>query len=126
MKYLKLFEDLGQDYFVSSADEYREMAYAYLTCPFTKREIEMLESLGLEKRVFHLKNPCEANLRYRSNDGTDIGSYTYKDIDIYKCNDEWFVVQIITLSEIRIMRDEVLYYKCDQIDGLIECLTTSL
>jgi hypothetical protein len=119
MKYLKLFEDIGLYKEVDIDD-------AFLShISFTQKEIDKLENFGF-KTLGHGKpeeytGNCELRklLFYPSKQYTLLRAYEIGMIYLYKLEDEYYVLRYVS-TNIPVVGQK--FYKCDQLDGLLDCL----
>ena len=111
MKHLKKFYESIEDlYNEISKSEFEthlndETIDGYHFLKFTDSEIEQIQ------------NEIELDITKSSYNSIllmDILGKKYVKYNVFKCSDEWFVVQIFG--------KQIHWYKCDQIDGLIKCL----
>lgn len=103
MKYLKLFEDI---------DLYKEVDIddAFLShISFTQKEIDKLENFGF-KTLGHGKPSKQYTL---------LRAYAIGTIYLYKLEDEYYVLRHVS-TNIPVVGQK--FYKCDQLDGLLDCL----
>ena len=107
MKYIKLFESVGDMYKEISVEEHLIVEYdnQYVACDFTNNEISVLLKLG-----FNLisKSIMESGRT-----------------EILKIEDDWFyVTHSRMIKSKRNLSPWYInkYYKCDQFDGLLMCL----
>lgn len=113
MKYLKMFEDLNNEYYKIRGVEFDRFFYAdpNMSQEFNENELRFLKMKGFSDQEDELVG--------------DNGSVTYfvqrvvagEIINLYKEYDSWYYVQS-TFNQMR----GVKYYKCDQFDGLVKCL----
>ena len=118
MKYIRMFEDLDEDLYseISRSDYYEEVGTDIrdLT-PFTSREIKILNSIGFRDD--------RKDTDLLTSDKSLINKFfVYKErrtfnsainLNLTKSDDEWYYI---------ISESTTKYYKCDQFDGLLECL----
>ena len=113
-----MFEDLDEDLYseISRSDYYEEVGTDIrdLT-PFTSREIKILNSIGFRDD--------RKDTDLLTSDKSLINKFfVYKErrtfnsainLNLTKSDDEWYYI---------ISESTTKYYKCDQFDGLLECL----
>ena len=101
---------------------------------FTTKEISILNKIigtkGVSLNTTELikANKVGSELKYQNNiTGTDyFGNYT-RTIIVYKLKAEWYYVFRLDYYNFRGPRsNRSLMYKCDQFDGLIDCLNSFL
>ena len=130
MKHIKLFESFEDDtYFEIDEKEYRLKTWGFLNHDLNIDILTHLQNMldftnstwqsfsNREKRI--LRRDFSVINKYKKN-GNDISLRisSYR-MDLIKAPDEWFYIK----SSIEGSKEEdVTYYKCDQFDGLIDCL----
>jgi hypothetical protein len=115
MKYIKLFEDL-------SSDKYRDVSNSIdeiLPIEFNDKEGNLLNKIGFNN------HSDDGPLCYTNDNGEWDPRNPSTFINIYKEEDEWYYVASYRRYEKEngypaIYQDSL--YKCDQWDGLIDCL----
>ena len=128
MKYLRLFESISmKSYEEITDDEWSIFAHKwYESDPgenaLTDKECQVIKDIinPYAYMKFDIKNQFISNYRYQLiilTDRRHIGDILIK---IYKDIDEWFYVNTNFKSY------EHNLYKCDQIDGLVDCLNDLL
>lgn len=151
MKYIKLFEYMNWDNIKLSEEEFynkvRVGEEQINPQKFTDKEIELIESefkrpnIKIINRKYYkdefgrqkdLKSGNQLDIlvdceyEEQKGKGYDIlkaNKDTIKQISIWKDEDEWFYVRIHTSIYGRNYKEKAAYYKCDQIDGLIQKLS---
>ena len=125
MKYIKLFEDINTDGY----EEILYYEYSYTLdnkdiLYFTQEEVEILGRFGLmleesdyDQRVLLWKLVLAK--RSKSHGKSGIAEQIKEDLHVYKLPDEWYHISDCISTPNK-------YYKCDQLDGLINCLTVLL
>lgn len=114
MKHIKLFEDTQKSFWQISEEEFENTWDDNKFISFDEHDITDIQKLE-PKAVLVPKPPFKREkIIIRG-----------EDIDIHKSDDEWFWVEVLIAEGDDVYEDEankVDYYKCDQIDGLIDCL----
>lgn len=120
MKYLKKFNESSESYYeeiyqddpIINSDTNDEIE-------FTKNEVDDIISL-YDKKIFsiNLKGWTEGSVVF---DGSIVHEIGIKDkfntYAIYKYDDEWYILLTRYVNN-----NNWTYYKCDQFEGLLECL----
>lgn len=129
MKYLKLYEELGSEFY----EKIHHTAMSNLlikggnnTIELDVNDINILDGLKLAYPsigyTFKYNTKGNAFTRLISSSFSYLGSSGI----IYKIKDDWFLVEVRfnTRYDFRgnIEFDAIYYYKCDQIDGLVHLL----
>lgn len=135
MKYLKVFEDYkSQTFHEMSDDEINhiypdESEYFLGKEKFTNTEFEYLQSkynnvsYGKVKSIISINDSTKLHLRDKK-----IGNFF---VDIEKFKDEWYIIYYGYVTKGKVYHgSEVVselvwkykWYKCDQWDGLLDCL----
>jgi hypothetical protein len=107
MKYLKIFEDLNTDgYEVVSHNSDN----GYQRCTPSQKVIDTICKLGgKDKFKYNEWNQSLHNQGYEGKDNIYIWTYV----------DDWYWVKISSSTN---MNPNRIYFKCDQLDGLLNCL----
>jgi hypothetical protein len=114
MKYIKLFEDLGNTYYkIDNQETFFDKIEEYEQLSFTEKEIDTLLSMGSEGSR-HNSSWVSSNQNLDSIILFPNTKEFY--LVIYKCNDEWFMCAKIPLLKMSFAE----FYKCDQWDGLMD------
>lgn len=99
---------------------------------FTTKEISILNKIigtkgvSLDTAFINSANKVGSELKYQNITGSDyFGNYT-RTIIVYKLKDEWYYVFKLDYYNFRGTHgsNRSLMYKCDQFDGLIDCLNS--
>ena len=121
MKYLRLFEEAGEKYF--PIENLYDVIRGQKFYTFTKHEKREIEDLGFVIMTeYDRQLDPSGKFRWRYEPYYELFYFRYKYV-VYKLDDEWFYLivndyRVEEFSKYGIHR----YYKCDQIDGLIDCL----
>lgn len=121
MKYLKVFEDKYYKIHVN------DIKFIDRYCKFEKSEIDNISNICKKiKYNININSPEWIGIRDSviqispiNNKTTDISL-----IQIWKEHDEWYYIEFRYIDKDLHTRAE--HYKCDQFDGLIECITTEI
>ena len=97
MKYIKLFEDLNNGYEKVSSGEIPDYIYEFID--FDDSQIAKLNKLGFESSNVEYEKKC----------------FEVDYLQILRMPDEWYYIQDDD-------DDDEMVYKCDQWDGLLNCL----
>jgi len=119
MKYLKLFEDLKSDGYVEISyddmydDDNPVALLRFSHCKWNSSELDILKSIDFRENPVLDNGYVVVYMRYQ----IDMEDREFF-VNVYKANDEWFYCISYDWKVGRMMR----YYKCDQWDGLMNCL----
>ena len=124
MKYIKLFEDLNQDgYEPSTHEEMIDM------CRFTDASLDMIPGNEIEfsseadTALFKLGFKSD-NFRRKSRNvyilRKEVNRDGIREVNIIPAKDDWYFAQVDVGDEST--GGYMVYYKCDQVDGLLNCL----
>ena len=95
---------------------------------FSSIEVKSLSELGFERiEKSTLPVVCKEVLSYKElilpNIPKEKGMYVDRRIFIYKLKDDWFhLVDVDTSNPDTRYKEKYTYYRCDQLDGLLNCL----
>ena len=128
MKYLRLFEGFGSDYYVKiDNEEYwdnvgRRVEMSSNDISLLTKLFSVSTGVGIGSR--RNQKFLDLNIMYVNKRRKVSGLLYDYSMKIYKVDDEYFYVNIISHKPILPWSDfEIEYsYKCDQIDGLVEFL----
>jgi hypothetical protein len=115
MKYIKeykVYEIYKEEVPYSKIDHLEYFKLVSNRVPFGLSEKKIL----VDHLFFYIKNVSEFQIRFIVREGDNVITY-----DIYKVNDEWFLVSEI-YRHIALGPDKGTNWKCDQFDGLLEFL----
>jgi len=123
MRYLKLFEDINSDGYESIRYDkyYNYEGFCFVLTDFTEKELLILKQLipTMETCSNTVSNKNDS-VTFRQN-VTDRRGILYPiEVWINKSTDEWFYVDMGG------NRRDGKFFKCDQLDGLIDCLRNEL
>jgi hypothetical protein len=141
MKYLKIFEGFGDDYYTEiSVDDFYNMLKGEIS-PSSQLEnirLDYFERLKGYKTDMNIRlgwSSCISSTA-RADDSHGIRIILIKSslghyFDIYGFSDEWFLVYFVDWSLVNVPQKlraathcaRVLCYKCDQFDGLVKLLS---
>lgn len=105
-------------YYEITGEEFRNMAKCQSASEPFNSEIDQIEKI-LKKDWSKLIIHSSYRIEVRTKIGSDIIGFKLITLDIFKKTDEWFFVERASITTTRV---QWTYYKCDQIDGLIEFL----
>lgn len=107
------YQKITMDQFRTTWVQYQDDYKYSINDPYTRREINMIESI-LEVRVDVY---FESNLEL-------IEENNEWDIIINKIRDEWYLIKFTRYIYVDDVKSDSVseYYKCDQFDGLVNCL----
>lgn len=120
MKYLKSFnENTNIEYPKAEQNDF------HYSDPdvFTEKEIEEIINFTNSKKLKYIFNNVDTTDQYFTVNLTGDGrrvNIEYPGVSIVKSTDEWFYIAIATSHTIS------NYYKCDQLHGLISCLSDNI
>ena len=115
MKYLRMFENMETNLYeeISIADFYKvyrdesgdndRLIINFDTEPFTEKEKETLYKYGFVASRNYIMVKRGVRVRHAG----------YRDISIYKSTDSYYYIEFLK------------YYKCDEIEGVMNCLKKS-
>jgi hypothetical protein len=127
MKYLKLFEDNNESFIEIEPEDFNDATYFYSDniISFDINEFNKVKKYLTE----HFNNRLECNIRLQNDSSklyTDIiiGDANFKSYSsIYAIKDEWYYMEFNKITYINNhASNSTLHYKCDQFDGLMDCL----
>ena len=129
MKYLKLFESVDTPYEEINSGQFLSYLYGDVTFPhmtakpkqfasdnwvdFTQKELDQIRSC-IPNDIVKLYTTRIYDINRDIIFAIDVDDSFY----IYKLRDEWYYLQ--NSDNIRMYRT---YYRCDQFDGLLQCLS---
>ncbi len=118
MKYIKeykVYESSKEEVPYSKIDYLEHFKLADNRVPFSLSEKKIL----VDHLFFYQKHVSEFEIQFIVREGDNVITY-----DIYKVNDEWFLVSEIYrhIALYRLGPDKGTNWKCDQFDGLLEFL----
>lgn len=127
MRYIKAYESVGIGYETSNVMDFTHMINDALE--FNANELNTIKALDIPVRPATLYGVYEIihsvltrvingetiNLPYLTMHVPD--SRSNKNVSMFKVMDEWYYLEICNY-----MGNNIVYYKCDQMHGLLQCL----
>ena len=111
MKYLKIFEEVGEKLYweIPESEFYDDNSrLQFKTIVFSDDELISLKELSNKYHWKTFRDDRGGKRYFIFRDNTQL--------KLHKSNDEWYYIYYTT------DHSKELYYKCDQFDGLIECV----
>lgn len=116
MKYLKSYNESASLLYTEIHEvEYDELQYVGVTIEFYNRELDKIRESLKEKRFLEINKglPGVIDIQYQDE--------TRHEVYVSKHEDEWYIVWHLRG---KYTPKESTYYKCDQIEGLVNLLST--
>lgn len=98
-------------YSILTIDEFEAFRFSHICESVSDMEFKNLDTLY--KYVFTYDWEGRYNNSYKTLTSIEVKQNSRKDIYIHKFEDDWFIIKCISPD---------ITYKCDQIDGVIQCL----